>query len=48
MVSEEVKTRRLNRMICRKCYARNPAEAEKCRKCGSKNLRKKENEITLA
>ncbi|MCD6095995.1 MAG: 50S ribosomal protein L40e [Thermoprotei archaeon] len=28
-----------NVMICRKCGARNPPGAEKCRRCRSKNLR---------
>ncbi len=27
--------------ICRKCGARNPSGAEKCRRCKSKNLRPK-------
>ncbi len=31
----------LNVWICRKCGARNPPEAEKCRRCKSKNLRRK-------
>jgi large subunit ribosomal protein L40e len=27
--------------VCRKCGARNPPDAEKCRRCRSKNLRPK-------
>ncbi len=30
--------------ICRKCYARNPLSAQKCRKCKSKRLRVKRHE----
>lgn len=30
--------------ICQKCYARNPLNAKKCRKCGSKRLRLKNKE----
>ncbi|RLF24936.1 MAG: 50S ribosomal protein L40e [Thermoprotei archaeon] len=30
-----------NVKICRKCGARNPPSAEKCRRCRSKNLRLK-------
>jgi len=44
MPSTIVKKRRLNRLICRKCKARNPPEADKCRKCGSKQLRMKSKE----
>ncbi|MCS7385012.1 MAG: 50S ribosomal protein L40e, partial [archaeon GB-1867-097] len=36
--------RRLYFMICRKCGARNPPGAEKCRRCRSKNLRWKRRE----
>lgn len=32
---------RFNYKICRNCGARNPPEAVKCRRCGSKNLRLK-------
>ncbi len=38
--------RRLMVKICRKCGARNPASAEKCRRCRSKNLRWKRRERT--
>jgi large subunit ribosomal protein L40e len=30
-----------NKMICRKCYARLNIRAKNCRKCHSKDLRKK-------
>ncbi|MFQ5818551.1 MAG: 50S ribosomal protein L40e [Candidatus Heimdallarchaeota archaeon] len=32
--------------ICRKCYARNPINAKKCRRCRSKRLRRKKTERT--
>ncbi|MFW5902628.1 MAG: 50S ribosomal protein L40e [archaeon] len=44
MASTIVKERRLNRKICRKCKSRNPPSADKCRKCGSKQLRMKSKE----
>lgn len=28
-------------MICQSCNARNPTDADKCRKCGHTNLRRK-------
>ncbi len=31
----------LNKTICRKCYARNPPGATKCRRCRSYRLRPK-------
>lgn len=34
----------LDMMICRKCYARNPPGATKCRRCRSKRLRPKRKE----
>ncbi len=36
---ELARKRRLYVKICRKCGARNPPTAEKCRRCKSKNLR---------
>jgi large subunit ribosomal protein L40e len=33
--------------ICRKCKARNPAGAEKCRKCGYPHLRPKRKELRV-
>ncbi|MEM5814645.1 MAG: 50S ribosomal protein L40e [Candidatus Aenigmatarchaeota archaeon] len=41
---EEAEKRNLEVMICRKCNARNPKSAERCRKCGSKQLRRKHKE----
>ncbi len=41
---EFVVERRLDRMICMKCNARNPPGAKRCRKCGSKDLRPKHKE----
>ncbi|MCS7364512.1 MAG: 50S ribosomal protein L40e [archaeon GB-1867-035] len=38
--------RRLFIKICRRCGARNPRSAEKCRRCKSKNLRWKRRERT--
>ncbi|MCS7095419.1 MAG: 50S ribosomal protein L40e [Thaumarchaeota archaeon] len=37
--------KRLHYKICRKCGARNPMSAEKCRRCRSYNLRWKKREI---
>ncbi|MFW9928801.1 MAG: 50S ribosomal protein L40e [Candidatus Thorarchaeota archaeon] len=34
----------LNKSICRKCYARNPPKAVKCRRCHSYALRPKKKE----
>ncbi|MFC5971949.1 50S ribosomal protein L40e [Halomarina salina] len=41
---EEAENRMLNKMICMRCNARNSPEANKCRKCGYKNLRPKAKE----
>jgi large subunit ribosomal protein L40e len=40
----EAKARMLRRKICRRCKARNPWTATKCRKCGYKVLRPKKAE----
>jgi large subunit ribosomal protein L40e len=37
--------RRLHYKICRKCGAKNSPDAEKCRKCRSRNLRWKKREL---
>ncbi len=39
-----IKDALLNYNICRKCYAKNPPTATKCRRCRSKNLRPKRRE----
>ena len=41
---EEAEKRNLEVRVCRKCNARNPSNAERCRKCGSKQLRRKHKE----
>ncbi|MDZ7729767.1 MAG: 50S ribosomal protein L40e [Natrialbaceae archaeon] len=41
---EEAEARTLNKLICMRCNARNPQRAERCRKCGYKNLRPKAKE----
>ena len=40
----EAERRRLFKMICMQCYARNAMRATRCRKCGSKELRPKAKE----
>jgi len=40
----ELKERVFKKKICRKCKAKNPWNAKKCRKCGSKQLRPKKGE----
>ena len=40
----EAERRRLHKMICMQCYARNAMRATRCRKCGSKELRTKAKE----
>jgi len=40
----EAERRRLHKMICMKCYARNAMRATRCRRCGSKELRPKAKE----
>jgi ribosomal protein L40E len=35
------KSKRCDKMICRKCYARLPKSAKNCRKCHSTDLRPK-------
>ncbi len=41
---EEAEDRILNKMICMRCNARNPKNADNCRKCGYGNLRPKSKE----
>lgn len=45
---EEAEKRILEKMICMRCNARNPARADRCRKCGYKNLRVKAREARSA
>lgn len=40
----EAEKRRLLKMICMQCYARNAPRATRCRKCGSTELRPKAKE----
>ncbi|TYL38525.1 50S ribosomal protein L40e [Natronococcus pandeyae] len=40
--------RTLEKMICMRCNARNSPEANRCRKCGYKNLRPKAKEQRAA
>jgi len=40
----EAEKRLLDKKICMHCYASNPVEADKCRKCGEKKLRMKAKE----
>jgi len=41
---EEAEKRNIDVSICRKCNARNPPKAKRCRKCGSTDLRRKHKE----
>jgi large subunit ribosomal protein L40e len=41
----EAEKRLFHHKVCRKCKARNPWLAKKCRKCGSKALRPKRKEV---
>jgi len=45
---DEAESRTLEKMICMRCNARNPKRADKCRKCGYKNLRPKAKETRSA
>lgn len=40
----EAERRKLHKMICMQCYARNAPRATRCRKCGSTELRPKAKE----
>jgi large subunit ribosomal protein L40e len=40
--------RTLEKQICMRCNARNPQRADRCRKCGYKNLRPKSKERRTA
>ena len=41
---EAAERRTLQKLICMRCNARNPANADNCRKCGYGNLRPKATE----
>lgn len=41
---EEAEARILDKQICMRCNARNAPKANRCRKCGYKNLRRKATE----
>ncbi|MFQ6105834.1 MAG: 50S ribosomal protein L40e [Candidatus Hydrothermarchaeaceae archaeon] len=43
----EAERRLFHVKICRKCNAKNPWNAYKCRKCGSKALRAKRRELKV-
>ena len=45
---EGAEKRILEKMICMRCNARNPQRADRCRKCGYKNLRVKARETRSA
>lgn len=45
---EPAEERLLDKLICMRCNARNPARAEQCRKCGYGNLRPKAKESRSA
>ena len=41
---KEAEHRLLDKTVCMNCYATNPKKADRCRKCGSKDLRPKAKE----
>jgi large subunit ribosomal protein L40e len=45
---EKAEDRILTKMICMRCNARNPNDADRCRKCGYGNLRPKNRERNAA
>ena len=45
---DEAEQRTLEKQICMRCNARNPKNADYCRKCGYKNLRPKNKERQTA
>jgi len=44
MTFAEAVNRKLNKKICMKCYAKNPPNATRCRRCGYTGLRPKRKE----
>ncbi|MFB6071407.1 MAG: 50S ribosomal protein L40e [Halobacterium sp.] len=47
-MSETIEDRLLGKQICMRCNARNPKDADQCRKCGYKRLRPKAKETRSA
>ncbi|QSG04552.1 50S ribosomal protein L40e [Halapricum desulfuricans] len=45
---DKAEGRILDKQICMRCNARNPERADRCRKCGYKNLRPKAKEPRTA
>ncbi|WP_280535260.1 50S ribosomal protein L40e [Halopenitus sp. POP-27] len=45
---DAAKKRTLEKLVCMRCNARNPKDADECRKCGYKNLRPKATERRAA
>lgn len=43
-MTETIEDRLLEKQICMRCNARNPKDADECRKCGYKRLRPKAKE----
>ena len=41
---KEAEARLLDKTVCMSCYATNPKKADRCRKCGSRDLRPKAKE----
>ena len=41
---KEAEARLLDKTVCMSCYATNPKKADRCRKCGSSDLRPKAKE----
>lgn len=48
MADQDIEDRLLGKMICMRCNARNPKDADQCRKCGYKKLRPKAREARAA
>ncbi|GGL28340.1 50S ribosomal protein L40e [Halarchaeum sp. CBA1220] len=44
MSEQSIEDRLLDKQVCMRCNARNPKEADHCRKCGYNNLRPKARE----
>ena len=44
MPEQSIEDRLLGKQVCMRCNARNPEDADHCRKCGYSNLRPKARE----